>query len=265
MKKTLLIALAFSVAGFAAAEDSYTSLLYNNSGKELGTALSSKATDITLTSVLPNKAFAYTLVLDVDAIQNVIGNEDAVPVMLTGFTNTSTNARIQHSWSLAASSTGFLLVCQNYDGSDATVNSTSTTTKVIAGPANWEGLTELALTVAYTGSVTCVDLTARVNDAVSTTIAYAKAQSNNNWTWSASYTPSSISLNTDYVDAAYVRSQTNDGMHSENLRRTYLNGILTDYANAPLAAQPSPAIPEPATATLSLLALAGLAARRRRK
>ena len=69
------------------------------------------------------------------------------------------------------------------------------------------------------------------------------------------------SLNT----ATFEVGTSNGNSHSPVSELRTWEGIVTETEMANPPAAPSPNVPEPTTATLSLLALAGLAARRRRK
>lgn len=108
-------------------------------------------------------------------------------------------------------------------------------------------LSGMALTMSYTnGSESAMYLTMRFDDG-SVTELYGFSTGLKWTTGQKQY--SSVDVNTSYVDQVYVfnSAMTKDDALSLNSQA--------------LAA----AVPEPATATLSLLALAGLAARRRRK
>lgn len=108
-------------------------------------------------------------------------------------------------------------------------------------------LSGMALTMSYTnGSESAMYLTMRFDDG-SVTELYGFS-TGLKWTQGQKQY-SSVDVNTSYVDQVYVfnSAMTKDDALSLNSQA--------------LAA----AVPEPATATLSLLALAGLAARRRRK
>ena len=66
-----------------------------------------------------------------------------------------------------------------------------------------------------------------------------------------------------YVDGVLSASAKIDGNNRPGIAGTYSS--ITAYSGVVSVSSPVPSVPEPATATLSLLALAGLAARRRRK
>ena len=72
---------------------------------------------------------------------------------------------------------------------------------------------------------------------------------------------SNTSLNSVYVNSDYIEALQFD----TTWRSTGVVNLNADFATKAAAKLTSAAVPEPTTATLSLLALAGLAARRRRK
>ena len=86
-------------------------------------------------------------------------------------------------------------------------------------------------------------------------MAASDSSSLKNWDGTKSYTIGADSLNATDNIALLVR-------HNKSTDLTFTN--LTATANLTIPSD-TPAVPEPTTATLSLLALAGLAARRRRK
>ena len=72
----------------------------------------------------------------------------------------------------------------------------------------------------------------------------------------------SLYAGTDVTGAALGTVTYNGNMNGGNADTTMGSVVNSQYAYVPT---PAPSVPEPTTATLSLLALAGLAARRRRK
>ncbi len=260
MKKTLFT-IALSLAATALATDS-ASLLYNGTNKALGTPLSTSANSIALSSTLQNKDFSYTLFFDVTAIKELLTDTTSTTTVLADYTSTGFDTSYaKTAWTLVCDSTGFAL--------RATAGTSSLTSTKVAGPDNWTNLTQLALTVSfhengssYASSLTLTTATQATADATATYKSTDSTVKNGSSAWNFAnksgsttdndYKPSTLSLNTSYVNAAYVSS---DGIENSTSRTTYATNLMSTYNS----------IPEPATATLSLLALAGLAARRRRK
>ena len=81
----------------------------------------------------------------------------------------------------------------------------------------------------------------------------------------AGESPRSITLNRSVFLGTL--NQSNAGVSLLKFTNVELSSVSLTYDDGTLTipAKPTPSVPEPATATLSLLALAGLAARRRRK
>lgn len=86
----------------------------------------------------------------------------------------------------------------------------------------------------------------------------------------------SVTLSTDSMTTPVTATVAGFGLNGSSLSRVYIGGSnstsengtfgnVTSFALSIPGTAPTPSIPEPTTAALSLLALAGLAARRRRK
>ena len=118
----------------------------------------------------------------------------------------------------------------------------------------------------YNGKDNMANMSITLGDGLSANWSYQGCL-NGTWSESATATGSSITMNTGGND------QTNHGYYFTANSITVQEGASLsvtiagtgDYARTPLNYVSLQMVPEPTTATLSLLALAGLAARRRRK
>lgn len=248
MKKTT-IAL-FALTGVASATDlTLADALYNSSA------------DITGISGISG-SYAYTLNFDIEAIKGILGKnsgEGVVRPMLVVADNT-----YDMGLAMALNNTGFVGT-YNYNSSAMTnltmegvsdehrqpmtgSGSTPATNAFANNDANslngkFDKLTGLALTFSHTNAASSsLFVTLTFSDNTKSEL-YG---TNTGFMWSTgSGSVNNLYINEDYVDTVYLFNQAIDSETAFKLNAA--------------------AIPEPTTAALSLLALAGLAARRRRK
>ncbi len=238
-------------------------------GIELTSAVASGSSKVTFSQT---GSITYTLQLNASAVSELFVNGSASSNVMFAVAIPATSTDTSHFISAVAVSgqQGFQAgnvssgSISGYGGSvggystfdDDSISQTGLTSSTNPSLLTWaqlisgeEGktLSGMALTMSYTnGSESAMYLTMRFDDG-SVTELYGFSTGLKWTTGQKQY--SSVDVNTSYVDQVYVfnSAMTKDDALSLNSQA--------------LAA----AVPEPATATLSLLALAGLAARRRRK
>ena len=238
-------------------------------GIELTSAVASGSSKVTFSQT---GSITYTLQLNASAVSELFVNGSASSNVMFAVAIPATSTDTSHFISAVAVSgqQGFQAgnvssgSISGYGGSvggystfdDDSISQTGLTSSTNPSLLTWaqlisgeEGktLSGMALTMSYTnGSAAAMYLTMRFDDG-SVTELYGFSTGLKWTTGQKQY--SSVDVNTSYVDQVYVfnSAMTKDDALSLNSQA--------------LAA----AVPEPATATLSLLALAGLAARRRRK
>lgn len=114
---------------------------------------------------------------------------------------------------------------------------------------NWDDVTGASITFVHNGgSVSCAFLSIQKSDTT-----FAEYYGGSGTYHYSSMVPTTFNVNSDLVSAAFVFNGT-----TSQADATALNHAAIAYV------VPTPAVPEPTTATLSMLALAGLAARRRK-
>lgn len=238
-------------------------------GIDLTSAVASGSSKVTFSQT---GSITYTLQLNASAVSELFVNGSASSNVMFAVAIPATSTDRSHFISAVAVSgqQGFQAgnvsrgSISSYDGSvadystfdDDSNSQTGLTSSTNPSLLTWaqlisgedgKTLSGMALTMSYTnGSESAMYLTMRFDDG-SVTELYGFS-TGLKWTQGQKQY-SSVDVNTSYVDQVYVfnSAMTKDDALSLNSQA--------------LAA----AVPEPATATLSLLALAGLAARRRRK
>ena len=232
MKKTLILMFAAACSAMAAdyteVTETGTALDMQNFGKDYLHGANSLATTAN-----------FTLVFSVD-FSNISSNDF---VSLSG---NKANTTSPYSIGVEVNSTGTELCF------------TSGTNRTVTVPANAD---------YYSMTLSCYEYyngRATVTVLVPTLYAWKFNEKGtleatpytSNKTWDISYLKDNVTLNfnTDLIDSVRVYNSVLTGTDAENAAKAVL-GFTPGDGN----------VPEPTTATLSLLALAGLAARRRRK
>lgn len=237
-------------------------------GIDLTSAVASGSSKVTFSQT---GSITYTLQLNASAVSELFVNGSASSNVMFAVAIPATSTDRSHFISAVAVSgqQGFQAgnvgrgSISSYDGSvagystfdDDSISQTGLTSSTNPSLLTWaqlisgedgKTLSGMALTMSYTnGSESAMYLTMRFDDG-SVTELYGFS-TGLKWT-SGQKQYSSVDVNTSYVDQVYV-----------------FNSAMTKDDALSLNSQALAAVPEPATATLSLLALAGLAARRRRK
>ncbi len=260
MKKSLFFALCTAAVCAAHAESIDSTVKPAYSGVAIGTYEASTSTaDIAITdqdgnafTVDANRRFAVVYTLNPAALQQAMSETSDVALA------TIENNRM--NWTLAVTSTGITFKTAAYgavattaDHWDVNVNSGYPSVNISTGLSSidWTTITRAALTMSYYDSGTQLLLT--LEDENGGYTSYAGENTSFRATGGNNYAPTELTVNGDIIYSAYVYDNTSLDTDANRI-------ALSKQAMALV-----PAVPEPATATLSLLALAGLAARRRRK
>ena len=243
MKKTLILMFAAACSAMAA---DYTEVT------ETGTALDMQNfSDDYLhgTNSLATTA-NFTLVFSVDfsgMLNNNTNNTELLTIEGTSIYNNNNRTY----------KTGVGFNDTSADQDNANIYCTTSTSKTYTFPANAD---------YYSMTLSCYELNDKTTYLISTLYAWTiqadgtlekKSTSTHSSNWSyTSYDKTSVTLNfnTDLIDSVRVYNSVLEGTDAENAAKAVL-GFTPGDGN----------VPEPTTATLSLMALAALAARRRRK
>ena len=258
MKKTIIALLALGAV--AMADSIYWDQAYSVENVSLKRGLSG----VNLSSLEEGA-------LDIDDISGYFINKvdgDTSPALgkvdltftLTDVTSTNTlftiaaNSSGQAGWGVTIKE-GSLYLGQ------MTINTDNTTSAMYSYSANCTAIGTVSTNTSYTLSIISSASTKGADD---TTVAAGRGIDNFSVTLSSdsmapsSYTVAGFGLNGNSLNRVYI-----GGSNSQSESGTY--GSVSSFALSIPGTAPTPAVPEPTTATLSLLALAGLAARRRRK
>ena len=231
MKKTLITLLAISGLAMGVTIDS--AVIYKTGELESSYTLSEE--------VKFSGDFTLSLTLNVEAVRNFLNGSAGFYTFANVHASTQGNA-------------GILFENNAEAGLKVGVTTDNVSTQVVDSPnwsrdystlssIKWENVKSAAITLVHDSTVrTDYYLTVFTGDAYTTFNG-----GGTNLKWSGGFeTVDSLSVSTDYV--------TGVALFNSALTQTEVSTFHQDYM-----------IPEPATATLSLLALAGLAARRRRR
>lgn len=207
-------------------------------------------------------SFSYTITLNADAMKNILGKNlgSAVRPMLVWVDN-----NYDMGLSMALNNTGFVGICNfnesmsdltmtggigesrypmTQDGSTPATNNFADSTAGSNLTSKLDSLTGLAVTFSHSDKKSSsLYVTLRFSDG---SIAELYG-TNTSFKWSSGVgSTGAVKINEDYIDHIYL---FNEALSKETAQ------VLNKEAS----------VPEPTTATLSLLALVGLCARRRRR
>ena len=258
MKKTLVALLA--LGSVAMADSIYWDQAYSTSGINLnrgddGVNLS----QLTEGALSVNDISGYFI--------NKVGNDTSPGLGKVDITFTLTDVTTANTlFTIAANSdkqAGWGVTIK--DGSlylgQMTINAGNTTSAMHSYTANCTAIGTVSANTSYTLSIISNASTLGANGA---TVSAGRGIDNFSITLTSdsmepvSTTAAGFGLNGTTINRVYL-----GGSNSTNDNGTF--GTVTNFALSIPGTAPTPVVPEPATATLSLLALAGLAARRRRK
>ena len=207
------------------------------------------------------KTATIAITFDVDALRaisdvNFTGTNETKPdyFMFTGFWagNTTGSLGLANNGSSTSDTTG---VWSSWvKGTSKANNTDAGLGSVFTSATNWENIDSVALVYSYstpeTGATTTnVALSIGYTDGSEIT-TYGNTKSNIVFNGISGFAATGVTINDTYVTSYDVSNVYSDLDTAKTMSAALIS---------------SQAIPEPTTATLSLLALAGLAARRRRK
>ncbi|MGN0873885.1 MAG: PEP-CTERM sorting domain-containing protein [Akkermansia sp.] len=249
MKKTLVLFAVMASAATAAEPVVYDSLLSSTEGWTLGTVrngrqnftIDTAAQSLTLTNSNWGQAYAnYSLPTTLTATES-LGIGFTFDVKINDIASTLTFSLI--------GTTQAITLGTNYDQDDLFVGTTSVTTSNAYSFKDWDGVTAgTSTTVASSASIADV-ATAGSTITISGCTKYDAGTGHHVLTLMCGDKSTTLDLG-ESVDVTRISFGGDGG----NSRTNFVVSNLSLYT-----------VPEPATATLSLLALAGLATRRRRK
>ena len=144
----------------------------------------------------------------------------------------------------------------SWDGAGATTNGNTpavgnyNVNSVNVAPLNWDNIGSIALTLSYAYGTQAVG--------IGTNVAIAVYDKNGDLLGSSYGSNTGLRTDSSLTSIAFSDAVTSAYLYNQYLAKDDVTSITQELGKAAL-------IPEPTTATLSLLALAGLAARRRSK
>lgn len=249
MKKTLVLFAVMAAATTAAEPVVYDSLLSSSEGWTLGSIRGSSnlftidtgANTLTLTNSNWSQAYAnYSLPTTLTATEN-LGIGFTFDVKINDIASTLTFSLI--------GTTQAITLGTNYDQDDLFVGTTSATSSNAYSFKAWDGV-KAGTSTTVTGSASIADVaTAGSSITISGSTKYNAETGHHVLTLMCGDKSTTLDLG-ESVDVTRISFGGDGG----NNRTNFVVSNLSLYT-----------VPEPATATLSLLALAGLATRRRRK
>ncbi len=260
MKKTLVTTLLALGMALSASAASLSDAQYTLANPGASTTLSDVTTDFSVTVTLSGTTLSKIAVGNhinstVYTLFTVTTSGSKTMGVSTGYSSTDniiTSSGIFGDYGHAAdNASGHGSYVTNYTNTGSVNGATGKNLANILGDLDFTTVDAMALTFTHdAGTASHVYLTIDYKEGE--TASYYGTLSGLKWS-SGTGTPSTLNVNTDEITSAYVFSD----ILSQN------DAIAMN--EAAIAAMSTPNVPEPTTATLSLLALAGLCARRRRK